>query len=184
MFLSIIYFIIFSQYAFGVPLFANHVFGMSGPKNYGLLMTVNAVTIIVFTIFIVSFTSKIRPLLNISIAGVLFALGFGMLFYSEVLYLFIISTFIWTIGEILLTVNMSVFIANNSPITHRARFNAIATFIPRLGLALAPLITGELVVRIGINNIWPIVFITSVVASMVMFSLYFFEKKRNSIPQV
>ncbi|MFC2145675.1 MFS transporter, partial [Actinomycetota bacterium] len=178
-FFSIIYSIVYSQYAFGVPLFANSVFGANGPKNFGFLMTVNAAVVIIFTIFIISFTSRIRPIINISIAGILFALGFGMLFFSDYLYLFVISTFIWTIGEILLTVNTSVFIANNSPITHRARFNAIASFIAQSGFAIAPLITGQLIVNIGIVNIWPIVFVLSLIASATMFGLNFIEKKRN-----
>jgi len=118
-------------------------------------------------------------IINIRIAGILFAFGFGMLFYSNYLYLFMISTFIWTVGEILLTVNTSVFIANNSPITHRARFNAVAFFIAQSGFAIAPLITGQLIINIGIVNIWPIVFVLSLIASATMFGLNFVEKRRN-----
>jgi len=179
-FFSIIYSMVYAQYAFGVPLLMNTVFGADGPRNFGFLMTVNAAVVIIFTIFIISFTSRIRPIINISIAGILFAFGFGMLFYSNYLYLFVISTFIWTIGEILLTVNTNVFVANNSPITHRARFNAIAFFIAQSGYAIAPFITGQLIVNIGIVNIWPIVFVLSLIASATMFGLNFFEKKRNS----
>lgn len=102
-----------------------------------------------------------------------------MLFYSNYLYLFVISTFIRTVGEILLTVNTSVFIANNSPITHRARFNAVAFFITQSGFAIAPLVTGQLIVSIGIVNIWPIVFVLSLIASVTMLGLNFIEKKKN-----
>ena len=178
-FFSIIYSMVYAQYAFGVPLLTNAVFGANGPRNFGFLMTVNATVVIIFTIFMISFTSKIRPIINIVIAGVLFAFGFGMLFYSNYLFLFMISTFIWTIGEILLTVNTSVFIANNSPITHRARFNAVAFFITQSGFAIAPLVTGQLIVSIGIVNIWPIIFVLSLIASATMLGLNFIGKRRN-----
>ena len=176
-FISIIYSMVYAQYSFGVPLFADHVFGLYGPRYYGIIMTVNAVLVVVFTIFIVSFTARIRPLINISIAGILLALGFGMLYFSEALYLFLISTFLWTMGEILFTVNTSVFVANNSPISHRARFNSVVFFVSQSGFALAPLITGQLIVSIGIVNIWPIIFLLAVAASLIMLGLYSFQKK-------
>lgn len=39
--------------------------------------------------------------------------------------LFLLSTLLWTVGEILQVTNASVYVANNSPISHRGRFNAI-----------------------------------------------------------
>jgi MFS family permease len=103
-----------------------------------------------------------------------------MLYFSGVLYLFIISTFLWTMGEILFTVNSSVFVANNSPISHRARFNSVVFFVSQSGFALAPIITGQLIVSLGIVNIWPIVFVLALAASFIMFGLYRFEKKSAS----
>jgi MFS family permease len=183
-FISIIYSMVYAQYSFGVPLFANHVFGLMGPRYYGIIMTVNAVLVVVFTIFIISFTARIRPLINISVAGILLAFGFGMLYFSGVLYLFIISTFLWTMGEILFTVNSSVFVANNSPISHRARFNSVVFFVSQSGFALTPLITGQLIVSLGIVNIWPIVFVLALIASFIMFGLYRFERKASSKQEV
>ena len=40
-FFSIIYSMVYAQYAFGVPLLMNTVFGADGPRNFGFLMTVN-----------------------------------------------------------------------------------------------------------------------------------------------
>jgi MFS family permease len=113
-------------------------------------------------------------------AGVLLALGFGMLYFSGALYLFLVSTFLWTMGEILFTVNTSVFVANNSPISHRARFNSVVFFVSQSGFALAPLITGQLIVSIGIVNIWPIIFLMALLASLIMFGLYSFEKRSST----
>jgi len=58
----------------------------------------------------IGFTKKIRPIINISIAGLLFAFDFGILYFSKYLYLFVISTVICTLGEIMLTVNSSVLL--------------------------------------------------------------------------
>jgi len=176
---SVIYSLIYAQYTFGLPLFVNDIFGnANGPKIYGSLMSVNAVQVILLTLFIIGFTKRIKPIINISIAGLLFAFGFGMLYFSKYLYLFVISTIIWTLGEIILTVNSSVFIANNSPITHRGRFNAVISFIQESGYALAPLLTGILIADLGIKNIWPIISGLSVIGAFMMFFLFAAEKAR------
>jgi len=177
---SVIYSLIYAQYTFGLPLFVNDIFGnANGPKIYGSLMSVNAVQVILLTLFIIGFTKRIKPIINISIAGLLFAFGFGMLYFSKYLYLFVIATIIWTLGEIILTVNSSVFIANNSPITHRGRFNAVISFIQESGFALAPLLTGIFIANLGIKNIWPIISGLSLIGALMMFFLFAAEKARG-----
>jgi MFS family permease len=179
-FVSVIYSLIYAQYTFGLPLFVNDIFGnTNGPKFYGSLMSVNAIQVILLTLFIIGFTKRIKPIINISIAGFLFAFGFGMLYFSKYLYLFVISTLIWTLGEIILTVNSSVFIANNSPITHRGRFNAVISFVQQSGFALAPLLTGIFIAHLGIKNLWPIIFGLSVIGAIMMFFLFLAEKIRS-----
>jgi Na+/H+ antiporter NhaC len=42
---------------------------------------------------------------------------------------FLLSTVIWTLGEILQATNTNVYIANHTPISHRGRFNAILPII-------------------------------------------------------
>ena len=43
-------------------------------------------------------------------------------------------------GEIVQTINTSVFVADNSPITHRARFSSIVSFITELGFIISPIL--------------------------------------------
>ena len=50
-----------------------------------------------------------KPIINIAFAGVLYAVGFGMIFFLANRLLLIISTIIWTLGEIVQTINTSVF---------------------------------------------------------------------------
>jgi MFS family permease len=180
---SIIYSLVYAQYSFGLPLFINNVLGtINGPKIYGSLMTVNAIVIIILTLFIISFMGKIKPIINITIAGILYAFGFGMLYFSKYIFLFVISTFIWTTGEIIFTVNSSVIIANNSPISHRGRFSAVITFVQQSGYAIAPLLTGLLIAHTAIKNLWWLIFLISITGSILMFSLFLLERyKTNKI---
>jgi MFS family permease len=174
--ISIIFSFVYSQSAFSLPLFLNELFGERGAKYFGTLMTVNAVIVILTTILLITFMKKINPILNIAIAGIIFAIGFGMLYYSRLFAAFIISTFIWTFGEIIYAVNSNVLIANYSPLTHRGRFNAVIFFIGGIGLTVGPLLSGFYIGYFGIRNVWPLNFLLAVLASMLMLLLFFIEK--------
>jgi MFS family permease len=177
-FILVLFTFVYAQYSFGLPLFATSIFGQSGPRMYGIIMTINAVLVIILTLFIINFTRKIKPILSITIGGLLYAIGFGMLFFSDYLYLFIISTIIWTTGEIIITVNTEVYIANHSPITHRGRFFATVNFFMEAGYAISPMLTGFYIASFGIRKVWPLVSSIAVLASILMITLYFYEKRR------
>jgi MFS family permease len=142
-------------------------------------MTTNALVVSCLTIIIISLTHKIKPVLNVALAGVLYAIGFGMIFFINGLPWLLFSTIIWSIGEILVTTNTNVYIANHTPMSHRGRFNAVIPVIMGVGFALGPLISGDYIRKYGINNIWPVICFLSIVTAVLMYSLYFSEKKRK-----
>jgi len=179
-FISIIFSFVYAQSTFGLPLYLNKIFSQNGPKIYGSLMTINAIIVIVMTLILISIFKKYSPLLNISIAGIMFAVGFGLLFYSKLYYLFIISTVIWTFGEIINSVSSNVLIANYSPANHRGRFNAIIFFISGAGFAVSPWLMGLYIRHFGLESTWPFIFAISIFASILILFLLFYEKLKNS----
>ena len=175
-FVSIFFSFSYIQYAFSLPLFVNSLFVKSGPQIYGFIMTTNAVTVILCTIFITVILQKLKPIINIAIAGLFFAIGFGMLYFTKTIFFLIMSTIIWTLGEIIITINTRVFVANNTPVSHRGRFNAIIDFISESGFALGPIIAGYFIAAYNIENIWVIIFFISVLGSIMMLALFIFAK--------
>ena len=178
-FISIIFSFVYAQSTYSLPIYLESIFGDLGPKLYGFLMTVNAVIVILITMLLIAVIKKINPIINISLAGVLFAVGFGMLFYSKIYAFFIISTIIWTLGEIINSVSSNVLIANYSPVTHRGRFNAIIYFISGAGFAVGPLMMGLYIKFYGIKNIWILIFILALFAALLMLILYLREKRKS-----
>ncbi|MFO7928768.1 MAG: MFS transporter [Candidatus Humimicrobiaceae bacterium] len=174
----IIYSFVYAQYVFGLPIYISEIF-KDRAKYYGIIMSVNAIVVVVAKLFLIEFMKKNKPLVNITIVGLLFAVGFGMIFFIKLFAFFIVSTIIWTFGEIISTVNSNVLIANYSPISHCGRFNAVITFIGQAGFANSRRVFGRLIGAIGSRNIWPIMFLLSIVASIFMFGLYFYEKKKS-----
>ena len=91
----------------------------------------------------------------------------------------IISTVLWTTGEIIIVVNVEVFIANNSPITHRGRFFATIAFVQESGFAISPMLAGFFIASYGIRNIWPVVSLFALVAALMMTGLYLLQKSKK-----
>jgi MFS family permease len=179
-FIIVIYFIVFSQFTFGLSIQVGDIFKNNGPTIFGSLMTVNAVMCSVLTVFITSATKNIKESLCISIGGLLYAVGFGMMFFIDAYYMFIISAVIWTAGEILVATNTSVYIANHTPITHRGRFNSVFPIIRKLGFMIGPMMAGFYVKYTNIRNLWVLVAILAVIGSLMMYKLYIVDKAHSN----
>lgn len=68
--------------------------------------------------------------------------------------LFLVSTTIWTFGEIVNATNEQVYVANHTPMSHRGRFNAILPLIGGLGFALSSPVTGRVIEGAGLGPAW------------------------------
>jgi MFS family permease len=171
--LSAIYSFVYAQFPFCGSI-------QVGAKQYGILMSLNGFVVITMTTIIINITHNIKPLLNIAIAGAFFAIGFGMLYFATSIQLLILSTIIWTIGEILNATNSAVYIANNTPSTHRGRFNSALQIITGSGFAIAPTIMGLYIYGKAIQSAWALVFVVELVAAIMMLILYFKENKKEA----
>ncbi len=177
----IIYSFVYTQHRFALPLTADEVFGESGASKFGVLMSVNAFTVLFLTVGVTAITKRFKPLINIMIAGLFYALGFGMLGLVNSFPLFILSTIIWTVGEILVVTNFGVYLADNSPSNFRARFNAIGSLSWSVGGALGTSIAGKFIQETGLSYIWLLTFILSVCGMVGMYSIYIIGKKKHSL---
>ena len=186
MFIHIILSFVYSQTAFSLPLQLSAVFAEGGPQRYGTIMSFNAVVVIVLTTFVIHRTERIKPALTVAIASLFFAAGFGMIGLVRGLPLLLISTLVWTVGEILEATNTSVYVANHAPITHRGRINAIAPIIMWSGFGLGPPISAQFIERFSLDGIWPLCFLLSVLAAGLLFGMHLLEKragkKKDQIP--
>lgn len=55
-------------------------------------MSVNAFTVIFFTVIVTGLTDKLKPIDNIIIAGFFYLIGFGAMVFYKSFYPFLIST--------------------------------------------------------------------------------------------
>jgi MFS family permease len=106
-------------------------------------------------------------------------IGFGMLGLIHSYYLFILSTIIWTLGEILVVTNFGVYLADNSPSNFRARFSAMGSLSWSIGAALGTSVAEKFIQEAGLNYIWLLTFILSIIgtAGMVGILIYGWKKR-------
>lgn len=177
-FIIVIYFVVFSQFSFGLPLQVGAVFPENGAAVFGSLMTINALICSILTVFITSASQRISAALSIAIGGLLYAIGFGMIAFIDSYIMFIVSTIVWTVGEILISTNTSVYIANHTPISHRGRFNSIFPIIRKLGFIGGPMLAGTFIRYTNVSSLWIFIGILSVIASLMMYRLHFVDKRK------
>lgn len=169
----------YSQHSFSLPVMLNHVFGDKGSGYYGLLMSVNAVTVITMTAILTNLTRNLKPLSAIIISSLLYSVGFGMITFTRTLPFFILSVFIWTLGEILIVINFGTYIANHSPQNYRARFNAVAGMSSTFGSILSTTLMGSFMKQFGVTSVWPLLFFIGIVGAIGMYLLKIFSEKRE-----
>lgn len=169
--INILFSIVYIQHSFSLPMMLDSVFGSRGASNYGILMSFNAVVVIAMTMLITHATRKWKPLSSIAMAGLLYAIGFGMITFIRSMPLYILSTLIWTSGEIMVVTNFGVYIANNTPQNYRARFNAVSSLSWAIGAALGTSLIGRYMDYFTVEGVWPLTFLLGLLGSAGMYLL-------------
>ena len=158
---------IYSQVHFALPLLVNDFFGPSSPEKFGILMSINAFTVIILTPLLVNLVKERRPGQNMFIGAICYAIGFGCLaIIPEKFSFLVVSTMVWTCGEILFAINESVFRSSYTPTNHRARFAFIGQLAWGIGAMLSPITAGWIAEAVGVRGVWPAILALSLVAGI------------------
>jgi MFS family permease len=174
--ITTIYTFVYAQHLFIIPMQVNQCFPNNGAKVFGTIMTTNALVVVFLTTPITNITKKYRPTFNMVLSGGLYAIGFGILYFINSYPLFILSTIIWSTGEVLGNTNSGVYIASNTPITHRGRFNSVIPLLTGAGFALGPFFMGMFIQNTSIKAAWAFLFSMAVFSTILMYFLNLKEK--------
>ena len=123
-------------------------------QSFGLLLSMNALMVVLFQFWIAKRISKYAPMKVIAIGTLFYVVGFGMYGFISAVYLFFIAMIIITIGEMIVTPIQQTVVAKFAPEDKRGRYMAMFGFhwaIPNLfGVLLAGLVWDN----IGPNWVW------------------------------
>lgn len=178
--LTTFYGFVYAQNRFALPLATDALFGAGGATVYGGLMTLNAVLVIALATPVVKLTRRADPIWSVAAAGLFYALGFGGIAFCRSPALFYLSTFVWTLGEIVNATNDGAYVANHTPISHRGRFQSILPIIGGTGFAMSSSVVGHMIPRVGLAAVWPLLAVVATVASASIALLGLAERRRGS----
>ncbi|MCE1196690.1 MFS transporter [bacterium] len=170
---------VYGQNGFTLPLFLNEALGARGSEVFGSAMTVNGLTVVLCTPLLARLTGALPALCVMAIASLFYGLGFGMLALNPGFLLVMVSTVVWTWGEILSATNLNVFVASKTPSSHRGRVNSLVTVVGNLGSLSAPFISGRIVAVSGAAAVWPVAGIVAGVAAALMLGLWLYDRARG-----
>lgn len=175
--IMLLYQFAYCQWGFAVPLQLGELFGIRGAKLYGFLGGFNGFIVIIFTPILTSMTKKHNIINVMSLGGVMYSLCFLLIGMSTSILLFYVGVFALTIGEILIAINSSTFIANNTPASHRGRVSSIIPLISGAGYAVGPMIMGTILDANGSFIAWIFVTIVALIGAILMVGL-------NKLPRI
>ncbi|MFX0559523.1 MFS transporter [Tepidibacillus infernus] len=158
----------YSQWSFLMPMQMMENFAERGAQYFGLVSGFNGLIVMLFTPFVTKISEHMKVIRRIVYGGILYAFGFGMLSMLNTLVFFFVSAFIFTLGEIILSISVTPFIVNHTPASHRGRMNAVLPMIMGLGHTLGPLGMGTLLKTFTIENGWVLVGIVAGISSFFM----------------
>lgn len=181
--ISFLNYFIYMQYSFSLPLQMNQTFGEHGAAYYGSVMTINAISVILLTTLVLSATRNFTALNSIAAGALFYGIGFGVLYLLgdwPQFAIVVVSTVLWTIGEILVQTNINLYIASRVPDTHQGRFNGLLLFVGCLGYTLSPYLTGLFIRSVDMKSVWIIILGISLFYAMCMVLLWYIEKKATN----
>lgn len=166
--INMLFSVTYTQHTFALPVQLNEQFNVNGPTFFGYMMSLNAITVVCLTLPLNHLTRHLKPLTIMSICGVLYAVGFGMIAFINHIALYAVSTVIWTIGEILAATSFGVYLANRSPQNFRARLSAVSSFFFAASAVIGTSGMGLFTDQFGLQALWILLFGLCMIGAVLM----------------
>ena len=175
----------YSQMGFVLPLQMEDMFGISaGARYYSVIWSLNGILVVILTPATVLLLKKKDPLLNLAFAGICFGIGLSAYAYTKDLVFIYALAILWTSGEVISATNSGVFIANHSPVSHRARYQSIYDIIQGSGKAIGPMVIGAyLTAGHSYVQVWQLMGLICAVAVVAFYVMYRLQKHKQHGPE-
>jgi len=167
----------YDQTSFGLTLYTSQIFGARGAASFGFLMSFNAAVVLVSTALITRLTHRMPGALAMALGTGFYTMGFSMLAFRLDMKLLMLSTFIWTTGEVLLAINSGAYLAGQTPWNFRGRFQAFREIVWSAGRILSPMAYGTIIAHAGIHMSWAVTALVTSICAGGFVLLHQWERK-------
>ena len=180
---SAIMVIVYMQMNSTLSVFLRDVHGFP-LQSFGLLLSMNAIMVVLFQFWIAKKISKFAPMKVIAIGALFYIVGFGMYGFISAFYLFFVAMIFITIGEMIVTPIQQTAVALFAPEDKRGRYMAMFGFHWAIPNLFGVLLAGLVMENIGPNWVWYFAGILSLISAVGFWLLNGVTKKRFSKEKV
>lgn len=152
--IMLVYNFCYIQWNYMLPLQMVDIFQKNGSSFFSMLISINAITVIIVTPFLTSFTEKTNSLKSIIIGGISYFASFMLFAINKFMIVFIIGIIVMTIGEILISINSNSYIAQRTPKEYIGRANSLLFSLSGIGHAIGPVVMGYIISSMSFQNAW------------------------------
>lgn len=178
----LVYNFCYVQWNYLLPLQMVDLFATDGAKLFSTVVSANAITCIVLTPTLTAVTQKLHPLKTIYMGGFFYFASFLAFTAAHTFVHFLLSVILMTVGEILISINTSSYVANRTPQMYIGRVNSMMFIVNGFGSAIGPGVMGTVLTTVGFPYVW------LVVAAVMLFGAFGMvllkRSDRDSIPAV
>ena len=160
-----VYFAVYSEYQYLLPLDMGSVHGNNGALIYGTVSSINCIVVVLFTPLITKWFAKMSDIIKVETGSILVVLGFVMYIvlrgYVPAYYL-VMTVFTW--GEIFATISMDAYVTARTPSSHLGRIIAFENVVQALMMGIYEMLVGNAYDHLGSSLTWAIVIGTGIMA--------------------
>ena len=153
MFIILLNALAYGQLSFMLPVFLRRV-TTNGTVLYGFVMAANAFLVIILSPIFTQVFKNAKLIDVIILSELLFALGYGTYGFGTNNIEFVMITILWSIGEILFSINYMAYIVQNTEKYLVPRVAAMAAIFNKVGVILSSVIGGAFISEVGYLKSW------------------------------
>lgn len=159
------------------PLFLSYLFDQQGAVVFGQLMTYACIVVVAITPMLMKLTATKTEMMALTYAGLLFAVGYALIVALPTVPIHFFAWFFLASGEVLLLTKEGVYLANNSPSSHRGRIQGVLVSFRSILVMPSFVVVGYMIENYGYDLTWGVVIVCALLAS---FGFYSMEKANNA----
>ncbi|MFE6836314.1 MDR family MFS transporter [Streptomyces sp. NPDC057705] len=150
--LSFLISLIFTQGSVGLPV-AMGAAGFS-PGDYGLVVAVNGLLIVLLQIPVTAFIERRDPQKLLVISALLAGYGFALTAFAGPVWAYALTVCVWTLAEIVNSPTQMGLVVRLSPVHGRGRYQGVYNLSWAVASLVAPLMAGFVIDRYGADWLW------------------------------
>ena len=156
--------IVYSQMYTPLSVYAKGFAGLSEPE-IGMLFAINGIMVVLMQFVVTRVMDRYSLTRSMGIGVLLYAIGFGLVAFSNSFLMLGLCVFIVTLGELSYMPPNTTLTANMSTEQNRGRYQGFNGLLNTLGFAVGPLLGGILIDRLG-GLTWLIVMASGIIGAI------------------